>query len=309
MPDLGHLYLVPLITGMVYLLVKLALQQKMGNEKPFDNKWSNLLYNLSFVAPFSWFVDKREDEERKINHKIMQAGLSHLLNARTQQTLQASLLFLAVFIFALMMSSLESLINLGSFLVGMKAGASSIQPNIMTIIRIVILLICLLLPASVPFVVRHKTHQRNMTFLKDLPMLQMFIGLTLRSDATIEEMLYTLTTTETSYQELFKIAYRKYLRNQKEAFEFLHEEFDGTPIAETIQILESFNEYAKIDTVLAIENNQEQVIEDTTLAKEKANQFGNIMAGISFALPFIGLGLLGIAPIIHMVVQALGNAI
>ena len=145
--------------------------------------------------------------------------------------------------------------------------------------------------------------------LSDLPLLQMFISLMLRSEATVEEMFYTLTTTETSYQEIFQVAYRKYLRSHEDAFEYLHEQFDDTPITETLTLLENFNEYARIDTVIAIENNQEQILEQTSQAKQKANQFDGAIAVVSFALPFIGLGLLALAPILHMAIQSITGTI
>lgn len=309
MPDLGLLYLFPLIFGMVFLLVQLALQQRIGNAKPFANKWSNLLYNLSFVAPFEWFVDKREDEERAMNHKLERADLTHLLDARTQQTLQVALFFIGIVIFALVLIGLEPLLNLFLFLVGMPANAGEGNGQALMIARLSVFLIILLGPISVPFLIGRRIRQRQLYFLKDLPLLQMFITLMLRSDATVEEVLYTLTTTETSYQDIFQVAYRMHLRNKGEAFAYLYEEFEDTPIIHTLEWLESYNEYAKIDTILSIENNQEDVIEATAEAKRKVGQIQGIIAAASFTLPFVALGLLGIAPIIYMVIDTLNNAL
>lgn len=309
MLDIGLLYLFPLVFVILYLLVQLALQQRIGRARPFANKWSNLLYNLSFVAPFEWFVDKREDEEKKINRKISRAGLEGVLDARTQQTLQVSLFFVAIIIFILLMVAMEPLLNTLFFLVGMEGKVGENGGNAMVIIRLGTLLLTMALPVSLTVVMSRKIKQREMALFKDLPMLQMFITLMLRSDATIEEMLYTLTTTETAYQSLFQVAYRKFVRNQSDAFQFLYEAFAGTPIIETLQMLERFNDYAKVDTILAIENNQEQVILDTAEAKRKVNQFKNVTAAISFALPFLALGFLGLGPILYFVLEAMNNAL
>lgn len=308
MPDIGMLYLYPIVFAVLYLLVKLALQQRIGTAKPFHNKWTNLLYNLSFVAPFEWFVDKREDEERKMNRQLEDAGLRHVLDARTQQTMQVALFLVGIVVFVLILIGLEPLLSLLLFLVGMEGNPGE-NTQMMMIARLVIFLVVLGLPISVPFLITRRKKRRQLHFLKDLPLLQMFITLMLRSDATREEVFYTLTTTETSYQGIFQVAYRRYLRNPQEAFDFLYDEFDGTPIVETLSMLERYNEYARIETILSIENNQEDVVDATADAKRKVNQLQGIIATASFALPFLALGLLGIAPIIYMVIDTLNNAL
>lgn len=309
MINLGNLYLFPLFFGVIYLLVRLALQQRIGNAKPFDNKWMNLVYNLSFVAPFEWFVDQNENKIKKTEKKIAQAGLENHLDARTLSALQASLFFIGLILFFLFMIGLQPLITLLSFAVGISDGSSTIPPNALTSILFIVLIITMMLPLSVNAVIYQRIKHRRMRLISDLPLLQMFISLMLRSEATVEEMFYTLTTTETSYQEIFQVAYRKYLRSHEDAFEYLHEQFDDTPITETLTLLENFNEYARIDTVIAIENNQEQILEQTSQAKQKANQFDSAIAVVSFALPFIGLGLLALAPVLYMAVQSIQNSI
>lgn len=309
MPNIGNLYLFPLFFGVIYLLVKLALQQRIGNAKPFKNKWTNLVYNLSFVPPFEWFVDKKEDKIKETERKIMRAGLEDYLDARTLSALQAALFFAGIIVFFLLMIGLEPIINLLSFMVGMSGGSEGVPQNILTALRFLSLIVAMTLPISVNVFVNQRIKHRAMRLLSDLPLLQMFISLMLRSDATVEEMFFTLTTTETSYQEIFEVAYRKYLRNHADAFEFLHDEFENTPITETLILLENFNEYARIDTVIAIENNQEQILEETSQAKQKANQFDSAIAVVSFALPFIGLGLLALAPVLYMAVESIQDSI
>lgn len=309
MPDIGILYLLPLIIAIIYLLVRLGLQQRIGNARPFRNKWTNLAYNLSFVAPFEWFVDKKEDKIKEANRKIYRAGLEEYLDARTLSSLTAGLFFIGIVVFFVILVGLEPIIAVLSFLVGMSGGAEGVPPNILMILRFLALIVAVMLPMSVNIMISQRIKHKQMRLLSDLPLLQMFMSLMLRSDATIEEMFFTLTTTETSYQEIFQVAYRKFLRDREDAFDYLHEEFDGTPITETLVLLENFNEYARVDTVVAIENNQEKVLEDTSQAKQKANQFDNAIAVVSFALPFIGAGLLGLAPVIYMVTQTIQDSI
>lgn len=244
-----------------------------------------------------------------MNRKLERADLTHVLDARTQQTLQVTLFFVGIIIFALVLIGLEPLLDLFLFLVGMPTTAGEGSGQGLMIARLSVFALILLGPISVPFIVGRHIRQRQLYFLKDLPLLQIFITLMLRSDATVEEVLFTLTTTETSYRDIFQVAYRMYLRNKEEAFDYLYEEFGGTPIVLTLEWLETYNEYAKIDTILSIENNQEDVVEATAEAKRKVGQIQGIIATASFALPFVALGLLGIAPIIYMVVDTLNNAL
>lgn len=309
MPDIGHLYLFPLLFGVIYLLIKLALQQRIGSAKPFNNKWTNLVYNLSYVAPFEWFVDQKEDKIKETERKISRAGLDNYLDARTLSALQAALFFIGIAVFAFLMIGLEPIINVLAFLVGMDGGAENIPQNILTSLRFLTLILAMFIPLSVNILISQRIKIKKMRLLSDLPLLQMFISLMLRSDATIEDMFFTLTTTETSYQAIFQVAYRKYLRNHEEAFNYLHEEFQDTPITETLILLQNFNEYARVDTIIAIENNQEKILEDTSQAKQKANQFDGAIAVISFALPFVGLALLGLAPVLYMVVQSIQDSL
>lgn len=309
MPDLGLLYLFPLVFGIVYLLVKLGLQQRIGTAKPFKNKWTNLSYNLSFVSPFKYMISKDEDKIKEKNHKISRAGLENYLDARTLSSLQAGLFFIGLIAFFLVLIGLEPLIRLLIFLVGMSASDTVIPQDLLAIISFVSLILAVVAPLSVELYINQRIKNRQVNLISDLPLLQMFMSLMLRSEATIEDMLYTLTTTETSYQEIFEVAYRKYLRNHEEAFDYLHREFKGTPIIETLILLEGFNDYARMDTIIAIENNQETIIEQTSLAKQKSNQFDNAIAVVSFALPFISVGLLALAPILYMVLDTIQNSI
>lgn len=301
MIDTGYLYIVPLGAMILYLLMQLLLNQNLKRKKPFVNDYTNLFYNLSEVAPFRWFVeeDPRHIKALKMNYLIKEANMEKVMDYRSVTVMQFIFLFGGVALFVLINLSLAPLISFLAFLFNLDA--QSLTENVGTLNQIRLVMAALMLSPGLlikPYLKR-KARSNEIDFIKDLPLLQLFIILMLRSDRTIGEVMYVLSTTRSTYQKMFQQAYLIYLRDPEEAFTFLEEQFDGTRLIETIYTLRDYAEYDKFESIKTLENNQEDIEEFTTQARKKAEAGKNLFATVSMAFPFLAVLALGAAPLAY----------
>lgn len=301
MIDTNYLYLVPLILGALYLFFQLLLGQNMKKERPFDNDYSNLFYNLSGVAPFKWFIeeDPRHEKAITLNQLIKNAEMEEKMNYESATTMQVSFLGLGLIVFGMINLMLISIISVLAFLFNLDASTIVQDVGTMGMVRVFIAMACLLPALGLKFYLKNKAKKSEIDFLKDLPLLQLFIILMLRSNRTISEVLYVLSTTKSTYQKTFQYAYRVYLREPSDGFDFLEDTFGGTKLIETIYTLRDFGEYAKEESIASLENNQEEIVEYTSHAKRKAAAGQNLLASISMTFPFIAVIALAAGPAVY----------
>lgn len=294
-----NLYTIPLIFGAIYFAMKIVFGQRLGKEKYFENEYANLLYNLSKVAPFKWFIeeDNRHVKALKTNYLINEADVQHLFNYQSLTTLQVFILMIGLSIFAVVALFLEPIINVLSFSLNLDAQAILSDASSMNMTRIIILIIVLLPAIAIRPILKWKASNREIYFIKDLPLLQLFIILMLRSNHTINQVLYILSTTESTYRESFRQAYLIYLRDPHEAFDYLEDVFEGTRLIETIYTLRDYPEYEKNESIQTLENNQGEIKEYTKNARKRIESARNIFATISMSFPFLAVLLLGAGPV------------
>lgn len=309
MVDIGHLYIVPLAIGIIYFLFRLLLSQSLGRKTPFENDYTNLFYNLADVAPFRWFIEENPKHIKALtmNHLIKEAKMEHVLDYRAATALQFVLLFLGVVGFVLINVALTPIINVLSFLLNLDAYELLNDPTTMNMLRIGIVMVLLLPALLIKPYLKKRAKDNEVNFIKDLPLLQLFIILMLRSNRTINEVMYVLSTTRSTYQKTFQQAYLIYLRDPHEAFDFLEEIFDGTRIIETVYTLRDYSEYDKEESIHTLENNQEEIEEFTKQARKQAEAGKNLMATVSMAFPFLAVLALGAAPLAYWALGLISN--
>jgi len=311
MVDIGYLYILPLVAGSVYLLFKLLLSQNLGRKRPFDNEYTNLFYNLADVAPFKWFIEENPKHIKALtmNHLIKEASLDKTLDYKSATALQFILLFVGVLGFLLINIALEPIINVFSFLLNLDAADLIGDLSTMNQIRIVAVVIFVIPALLIKPYLKQKAKKNEISFIKDLPLLQLFIILMLKSDRTINEVMYVSSTTKSTYQRTFQQAYLIYLRNPEEAFDYLEEVFDGTRLIDTVYTLRDFPEYDKAESIQALENNQEEIEEFTKQARKKAEAGKNMMATVSMTFPFLAVLALGAAPLAYWALGMISTSI
>ena len=277
---------------------KTSASKTIVMEKPFESEWSNELYALSFAKPFSEVINPDESSPRvkDIEKVISEAGLSHKLNYRVYSVIQLLIIVGGFFVFFLFMAMSEQLGYIFQFLLNVELGVESpeYRDNLAMII-----IGCILVSGIMPKLYLSRKAKRNeYYFKKDLPILQLFIILILRAKRPVSELLYVLSKTRTTYKELFSNAYRIYLRNHDESFKGLYKSFEDTKMSGTINILAEFNEYSKDDSLNLLENNLEDIIQETNNMKRKKDITGNVLSQGSMVFPMLSVILLGLLPFV-----------
>ena len=277
-------------------------------EKPFENDLSNELYALSFTKPFSEAInpDETNNRVRDIEKMIAEAGLSHKINYRVYTVIQLSLVgigLIALIIFLLLSNQVGAIFR---FLLNIEIPIDSPKSKQNLVLG---LATCVVLLGLVPKIYLSKRAKRNaFYFQKDLPILQLFIILVLRAKRPIRELLFVLSKTEMRYKDLFSNAYRIYLRNEDESFINLKKTFESTKMSNTMSILSEYAEYSKEESLTLLENNLEDIIEESHVMKRKKDIMGAVMSQGSLMFPLVGVVLLGLLPLAMYGMNSLNNA-
>lgn len=301
-------YLIPVGVATLYMLYKFFIAQKMRYYQPFDNKRSNALYNWSFAMPFKWFIqdDNKDPKIQDFNLLVFKAGLSQKLDYRSFTVLQSLLMGggLAVGgLFAILYVEIFKGIGL---LINTDFTNFTTGRNLL-LGRLIVFSLFMLPSLLAKFYIKHQNSGKEVDFLKDLPLLQTYIILMLRSDKTIAEIFSILSTTRTTYQETFQKAYRIWLAEPSEGFDYLEDRFGDTKMADTIYILRDLAEYDKLETVRTLENNQVDIIEFSKNAKKKAEAGKNLMTQLAVAFPFGSVLILGAGPVAYWAMQIMAQ--
>ena len=276
-------------------------------EKPFENELSNELYAMSFAKPFSETVitDNRHPKVKDIEELIAEAQMTHLLNYRVFSVIQTGLLIGGFIILFLLVIASKELSAIFSWMFNIKASNEPTSPIASFGIGIIIIMGLFLAPK---LYLSQKADKNKFLFFKDLPILQLFIILTLRAKRPVNELLYVLSKTETSYKEIFASAYRVYARDKEEAFETLKRAFAGTRMSDTITVLSEFNEYSRDESILLLENNLEEIINEVNNVKRRKDITGNVLSQGSLIFPLASVLLLGLIPIAMYGMDVLSTA-
>lgn len=301
---MSYIYLLPL--GLAFILGLLSLGRSTAEEnlvlssktKPFSNDLSNRLYELSYLSPFKWFINEEENDEKSQNviKLINESKTNRWLDYRVFTTIQTGILICSIILFFIFTIIANNSPVIVKTLFNIKIDISDRQSLIQVKIFMSMILLFLCILPKLYLKVTAKKNRYN--FLKGFSILQLFIILMLKAQRPLSEVLYVLSVTNTIYKKIFATAYRMYIRDSQEGMNYLLKTFANTKFEDTIKVLCDYNEYAKKDTLIVLENGLEQITEYTNTLRKRKDIGYNVISQISLIIPFLGFMLLGLTPII-----------
>ena len=274
------LFLVFTIYGNIYRIRSLKLDEDM-----FDGKSYNFLYKLSFAYPLNKLLDKKKalsKRERKLDQELKELDLNHKFNLRTFLALRFLLLFIPLFIM------LSLILYFKYFTSGFNV-ANQLKWLIVPVVL-----------AYIPdaYLIKKKLDYEEFNF-NEVVILQMFMLLLIKSNSTIEDILYAFSRMETYHKRTFEKAYRISLRGKADALEFLQDKFSGTVFGSSFKILDEMFMYSKEDSVRILESNLKTIQKESLKNKTRKELTKFSYSQISVVVPFLVAILLGAMPLIQ----------
>lgn len=253
----------------------------------FDNDFSNFLYIISYSFPFKHFIknDKEDYNERdlKTEEQIYRLNLEDILDLRIYTTLKALLFVVLVVLFF-------SII----FIIKSYKGS---EFNIFSTFKYLAILLMLAYIPSIYFKVKEKEYEK---FCHDeISIIQLFIILLIKSNATVEDILFALSKMKTFYKKTFEKAYRISIRDKKEALLYLENKFEKTGLGKSFNILSNMYQYSKNESIRILESNLKSIKEASINQKRKKELSKFSFAQVSIVVPFIIVIVLGAIPFIN----------
>lgn len=313
----NNLYLYPLFgailvcfAGLVRSKPKRIKQAEVslsynGVDKPFDNSFSNLLYRLSFSKPYVWFIPETPIHPKAVsrNAVIATAEMTNKLDYRAFTVLQTSLLSLSMistFIIYLLLRQSDFIIRF-FFNIDMSEGSN-------TTVLSVFIGILLLMGALVPnMYLNYIAGKKTESFIAELPLIQLFLILMIRSKRPIGEILYTLSKNEGRFKNIFSTGYRIFLRDKDAGFDYLQSAFGKSSFRDSIVVLSTAEEYEKEYSAEALESKMPTLLDDVAASKKNRGVLRGLLSEGSIALPFVAVMLLGVGPILYSVMLSMNS--
>lgn len=166
-----------------------------------------------------------------------------------------------------------------------------------------------LLMAFIPNIyIGHMARKKSDAFISDLPLLQLFLILMIRSKRPIGETLYTLSKTEGRYRNIFATGYRIFLRDKDAGFNYLESAFARTSFRDSINVLATCDEYSREYSAESLSTKMSTLLDDVAAVKKNKGVLRGLLSEGSIALPFVAVMLLVVGPILYSVMKSM-NAI
>lgn len=305
-----YLYIIPMVVALILAIYMFysSIASNGSNSKPFKEDLYNNLYNISYLPPFIWFINPNEQDKKvkEIRKQIAEGNLGDKFEYRSFVTLQVSVLLISVVMFLISLV----MINNGEFIVKIlfNIQLQPVESSDIGTTKVCIGMFFLTLGILPKLILKFRADTQRFNFLKDIPIIQLFIILMLRSKRTIGDILFILSQTNTRYKTIFETAYRKYVRSKDDAFKYLQACFCETKFSETLTILEEFNEYSHIESITILENNMQESIEYNNNLKRSKDLSKLVYSQGSLIFPFTACLLLGLVPVAYYGISLLGQA-
>lgn len=268
--------------------------------KKFDDPLFNELYQWSFVAPFKWFVDDEnrptKDKNVEVKRWLVEAGWDRKLTLRSYMTLKVFLLFGSFVVFLFWTYVLKEWHTVARLFTGTEMDA--IELTWQSYIKIGS--VCLAFALLPDFLLKNKAKKVQKERVKDIPILQMFIILMLRSGKTIADVLFALSKLDTPHKDVFVKGYYIYARNRQEGIDFLIRHFEGTRFVETFYLLRDMSDYSRQECIRILEDGLTSIVEEINQMKRRNDLSRLIYSQASMMVPFAAILLLGALPFITM---------
>lgn len=309
-------YMLPLFFALaigIYVLISLLPKKEVvataipidNLDKPFNNKLSNQLYELSFKPPFVWFIPENPESKpaKELDQRIAKAKLTEVFNFRIVNTLQTVLMMIAVFITIVFGFVIQNSSMLIKFLFNF-----SIDPESQNVIFMLIGAIMMIASLTPKLYINSRARSLENEFYTNLPILQQFVLIMIRSQRSIGEIYNVLAYSELPYNEIFRVANLVYVRDRVAASDYLEGVFHGTPFYETILILRSFDEYGIEQSIESLKRRNNSILSEVQSMKKSKGVIKGLITEGSIILPFSAVMLLGAFPVVWWSMQMLNGA-
>lgn len=294
----------------LYLLAAENKLDKLGIEKQkFAHPFFNWMYRYSNIAPFIWFADDDEDLTKKglkILHQLKTGNLTHILTVRSYMGLTFLFLVISVATGGLLVYLQPYLPTIVLFLFDVDVSEMSTDYNMRT--SIMIMMLSLLIALVPNWFLKARSKKTIVANSKELPVVQMFIVLMLRSGKTVSEIIYGLSKLQTPHKKTFEHAYRVYVRSPQEAMDYLRKEFSFSRFADSFDLLEDVSEYARTETITIMEAGMNSLVEEIEQVKRRNDLSNLVYSQASMIAPFSAIILLGAVPFLIMGLSLFGSA-
>lgn len=287
-------------TVMIYNSITIR-NNPLINLHLFKNTIYNEIYLLSHGIPFKYFVEEDDDLTYKgeiLLKKIQDAGFDKNFTVRSYMAFKVMFMMACIAISC----GIIIIMKYSSFFI--KVFFNIVTPVVGLSLTAVFLVVSLGFAVSLTpgFILSLKVKKTIVANNKDIPVLQMFIILMLRSNKTIVEILFALSKINTNHKEVFEQGYRMYLRNKQEGLTFLKSHFSNSNerFVETFNLLEDVGEYAREECIRILESNMRSIVDETNTIKRRNDMARLLYSQASLIIPLVALLTLGVLPVVVM---------
>lgn len=272
----------------------------------FNKKFHNKMLDLSYCFPFRYFVPKDFERDEKIDNTkkfLKDAQIEDKYNVRSFMAFKF-FIFLVSFVLYLILV----LIKKYSYKIRNFLFKTNLSPKSFSFVdTLPLLIICLFLALLPNIILKVKAKKNIMNRNKDIPLLQMFIILMLKSGKTVNETLYLLSKLSTPHKNTFIVGYRIYTRNPEEGFSYMKERFDNKKFQETFDVLEEIENYSRKESIMILENNMGSIVNEFNDIKRRNDLTNLLYSQASMIVPFLSIILFVMLPIIIFVMRLFIN--
>lgn len=306
-----NLYFIPMIIALLICLYALgslkARKKHIVMSRPFKSHLSNDLYVMSFEKPFVWFIDPNPEspKAKRMNQLLGQAGLMGVCDYRVFSVIQTSVMITCFTIGLLFVFFLEPMSNLVKFLFNIQIYTDGMNTQQTSLTILLIMLSISLIPT---LFIKNQAKRNQYNFVKDLPVLQLFIIQMLQANNPVGKVLYLMSEIQTRYRDIFTVSYRIYSRNTTEGMNHLSSIFQETRFKESINVLKDYDNYAKKESIKIMNNISKDIEGDLKSLKKKKTVTSTIFTqGILF-IPLLSIIFLGVLPIVVFATSMMSEA-
>lgn len=262
----------------------------------FENKYCNLLYIASYGFPLSIFLkesDELSDKEKKIEEKISKLNLNRFFNLRSFMALRFIFFLSSIVLYLAVLFIMKSLMG----------DAFAISE---TFIWLAMLLSISFLP---DLYLKKKEKEYEKFYYDEVIVLQLFLILLIKSNSTVENILFSFSKMKTFHKHTFEKAYRISIRNKKEALEYLEKTFEDMRLGNSFNILKSLSEFSREDSIRILKTNLKVMEEENMNSKRKEELTKFSYAQVSVVIPFMIVIFLGAIPFINYGINMMTESI
>lgn len=284
-----------LLTLIIYINI-LRIKRIEFDRNKFREKFSNFLYAVSYSFPINIFVKegrKLSKNEKRIEKKIKELDLMDRFNLRSFMALRFLLLFTSLYIFFTIIWTVKYY----------KGDSFSILANLHYIT------IPLLVPYVSDIYLKKKEIEHQKFYEDEVIILQLFMILLIKSNSTIEDVLFALSKMRTYYKKSFEKAYRMSLRDKTEALNYLEAKFKNSAFGDSFNVLKNMYQYSREDSVRILQANLRKVEKEGLNQKRRKELTKFSFSQVSVIVPFLIVVFLGAIPFIHYGIHVMVSSI